>query len=672
MMRRVIAVSAAALLVAGCSHYEPLALHGGASMRVEVEVYKGPLTASVPGQIGQIAGVLSNSIHAVYDWRQKARTYTGCSKTAPTPECEALLNAIDTSEDIVDAACYMIRTPTLDAIAGRAVYVPMGTCRQFDAEKRAASPEFSGQQSAWDVARELRAKDFQPSDGRAPTGSSTAETRNSASAQAEQLARSSSVRPGRIAQIYRLQVDADRCVDAFPDSMFEQFRCQGEVIGIAFDNYAAILSGAALRASDATVGRVPTDARGRALLVEYASLTAEYGQQVHARIAVLQKQMDPNWNRAPREAALSSDPASLKGPPRDPKTLPVSDYLQDAERTDYIQLYDWLKAGEVYRGSASGMLTPEERIRMAQRLTADSYWQKVNEVYASGQGEVAMAFIKDDLGNWNLKSFSNDPAELLAAYRKVTDATIMTAVNLAKKAGTGPAGDVVERLSSAQKATNLATQFASGEVPGTPGVVGGVNIGALHSRTVAHLASQKDRFVELEKRLGEEKTRQEGVAETKKTEKGAAAQRLESETLALKNAQAARETNTAALATQVAVLDRKVADGTNTPADQTLVDTARSKLNESQALVEAKILAVDQAQRDLDTATIALAEADAKKAAAAQRLADLPKEAIEAARGTLDDHMVVISSLQEGIMATPPPPPAKAGARGVPGRPPIP
>ena len=54
---------------------------------------------------------------------------------------------------------------------------------------------------------------------------------------------------------------------------------------------------------------------------------------------------------------------------------------------------------------------------MIERLVTDTHWSKVNSVFAAGQGNVRMAFIKDDIGNWNLKSFANDPTELVNAYK---------------------------------------------------------------------------------------------------------------------------------------------------------------------------------------------------------------------------------------------------------------
>lgn len=71
------------------------------------------------------------------------------------------------------------------------------------------------------------------------------------------------------------------------------------------------------------------------------------------------------------------------------------------------------------------------RANMARALIADQYWARINQVYASGVGDVRMAFVKDDIGNWTLKSFGNEPGSLLDAYASLTTTVIGTAAKLA-------------------------------------------------------------------------------------------------------------------------------------------------------------------------------------------------------------------------------------------------
>ncbi len=74
-----------------------------------------------------------------------------------------------------------------------------------------------------------------------------------------------------------------------------------------------------------------------------------------------------------------------------------------------------------------------------------------------------MAFIKDEIGNWNLKSFSNDPGKLLAAYRSAADATLKSAARLAASAASGNTTEAIRKLNAAQKAAAIANQIAGGE-----------------------------------------------------------------------------------------------------------------------------------------------------------------------------------------------------------------
>ncbi|MDB5424693.1 MAG: hypothetical protein JWQ29_2109 [Phenylobacterium sp.] len=634
----------AALLLGGCSHYEPLSLHGAASMRVEVEVYKGPLTVPAPGQVGELVGVLSDSVHATYEWRQKAMQVP-CGDGSG-PDCLALQSALNTSGDIIDASCYIMETPTLTYSVGASVYIPLGTCKAFDNESKLSlvnstntTRDVRGTSSSPPNSYETRLSSYKEDlksyeekitayekavadyEKEIASGKRAAiSTENPSVDPAEHLSRRELFFPG-------LKSKAESCIAASSD-LFTQLKCQGPVISVAADNLSAILRGAARRALDANLSSIPRDAKVRGLLVEYAAMTAEYGEQIHSRITVLQKQFN--------------DPDGL----REPRTLPVSDYLRDAGRTDYIQLFDWLK------GSVPGPLSPAERIRMAQRLTADSYWQRVNEVYASGQGEVAMAFIKDDLGNWDLKSFSNDPSELLAAYRKVTDAALKTAVDLTRKAATGPAGAAVERLSSAQKAAGLANQLATGEVPGTAATVGGANIATLHERTAGRMAAQKVRFETQEQKLQAEITAKAKVL----ADLAAARPALDQ---ALTNATQALALKTQTLADANAALTAAKNDGTDTVGPQAAVNAAQADVTLAGPVVT-------QATAEVAANAKGQAEATLAKTVAEKRLADLPADAVDAVRATLDDHLAVVAALQDGITAKPAEPTTRQVPTGLP------
>ena len=141
-------------------------------------------------------------------------------------------------------------------------------------------------------------------------------------------------------------------------------------------------------------------------------------------------------------------------------------YLRDSSTTNFVNLYDWTDA-------AAGRYTPldadfskADRVRMIQLLINDTYWSNINSVYASGQGEVSMAFIKDDIGNWNLKSFENNPAELLNAYDNLARSSVRAAVRLARAASGDGIGTSKELL-------QLADIAVSGHTPGEVTLGGG-------------------------------------------------------------------------------------------------------------------------------------------------------------------------------------------------------
>jgi hypothetical protein len=290
---------------------------------------------------------------------------------------------------------------------------------------------------------------------------------------------------------------------------------------------------------------------------------------------------------------------------------------------------------------------------MAQRLTADSYWQKVNEVYASGQGDVAMAFVKDELGNWDLKSFSNDPGKLLASYRNVTNAALKTAADLVQSAGTGSAGKAVERLGRAAKAAALANQLATGEVAGDAGLPGGVDLKGLHDGVVARIAAQKTRFLGVQQRLTTERDA------AKATAAQAEAARLDQEaaiTAQQQHLAQARYDKALDQFTQASVARRaKEQAGGDASAERAAEAQAQEQVSGASSSLGSFEQELRAAEAARDAAAVKKAEAEAKAAADQQRLDDLPREAADAVRGALDDHLGVLAALQEGLGGSPPP-----------------
>lgn len=168
--------------------------------------------------------------------------------------------------------------------------------------------------------------------------------------------------------------------------------------------------------------------------------TSEYANQLNARADALLKQLTPNG--------------------LDRRELSPGVALRETEPTNFVHLYEWFNAdtGSI-AATLAGIGSTNNRVKATDQLFANHYWAKTNTVYASGRGKVSMAFIKDDVGNWNLKSFDNDPEELLKAY---TDFSIETIKKASTIAAEGFAPGAAKGTQSAAELLTLATNTAFG------------------------------------------------------------------------------------------------------------------------------------------------------------------------------------------------------------------
>ena len=87
-----------------------------------------------------------------------------------------------------------------------------------------------------------------------------------------------------------------------------------------------------------------------------------------------------------------------------------------------------------------------DRVKIVDRLFADHFWSRINTVYASGKGEVSMAFVKDELGNWDLKNFDNAPGELLDSYMQLGTTLVKKAGELALAVHTGGGSEAIKSI----------------------------------------------------------------------------------------------------------------------------------------------------------------------------------------------------------------------------------
>lgn len=193
----------------------------------------------------------------------------------------------------------------------------------------------------------------------------------------------------------------------------------------------------------------PDSLKQRILTTGYINLLAETSNQLSSRADALLKQRDHQTPSA---------------------KLAQSVYLRDSAPTSLLNMYAWDDAMAVNKGEGRGWFdiggalaqgaqfdgdVRADRVRALEQHFADHYWSTINTVTASGEGEVGMALIKDDIGNWNLKNFSSDPTELVKAYKEVGLAALSTAADFARRSQTAP-------LSAAQKFVSAADRFNFG------------------------------------------------------------------------------------------------------------------------------------------------------------------------------------------------------------------
>ncbi len=190
----------------------------------------------------------------------------------------------------------------------------------------------------------------------------------------------------------------------------------------------------AFRWAISTVGGQSSNCVTRVALINFVMTASEFGNQLQSRSDALFKQLSLREGRDARELALST-------------------HLQDTQPTDFVHLYDWLQASEdgcpldwVRRHALPGFpsINVTNRVKVIDRLYGDHFWSKINTVHASGAGKVNMVFVKDGIGNWNLKNFENHPGELLDAYLNVGKQVLKAAATVAAaSSGVGTGGAAI-------------------------------------------------------------------------------------------------------------------------------------------------------------------------------------------------------------------------------------
>jgi hypothetical protein len=536
-----------ALLLAGCTG-NSLGLTGAGSMRIEVEVYKGPLSSNIPIQIGELRTVVAETARTLAFWYGNSGAPKGCVN----PGC------LDVQE------CWTPDCIALREVQRLALEMLYEICTLHQYVKSVKETNYGPQYVSYRVANEC-------DDGN---------------------------EPGFVAK----PTDFGYFSDFAPPLALRELQPHVAEIAQRLSQLAGDMKSKGFRAADHLITHVPRDKNIRSVIVNFELIMAEYSNQIQARVGVLEKQ-------------LGSIDAEGRTDLR--KRLPVGDYLRDASPTDFIRLFEWFDAGDS-KSNTPGQLNVQERVRMAERLFADYYWEKVNEVYTSGQGDVSMAFIKNDIGNWDLKSFSNDPAELVGAYRSAADAAISAIAGVVS-------GGTTEAVSKGDRLFDLGNRIATGETSIAPNL-GVLDAAALHKRTLAKLSTLRASFTKEEANKLAAKSTADKAVTTAESEVAAAATEVMDRQTRFDNAERLAKDCALQHPTDAATQCASVIAGQ---------ETAREAKTKAEAAKAAADASLDAAKLQSETA--------------AADVTALRKAAQEEVRGVLDDHLALIAMLQEAV-----------------------
>ena len=229
----------------------------------------------------------------------------------------------------------------------------------------------------------------------------------------------------------------------------------------------------------------------RIAMAGFANLASELSNQLESRADALQWQLDKKFGA-------------------DARKLPLSLYLRDAEPTDFVNLYTWNRAAapallpDMFWHPLNAFSSDEtaDRVRVIERLFADHNWGKINTVYGSGQGDFTMALVKDEIGNWSLKSFEADPSKLVKAYTELT----LAALTKVRRKVTGSGLPQPELL-------HLTGNLAAGQIGDSTGALDIFDTERLHERVVGELTGIRNNAIKTRDELATKRNESEQKAE---------------------------------------------------------------------------------------------------------------------------------------------------------------
>ena len=362
---------------------------------------------------------------------------------------------------------------------------------------------------------------------------------------------------------------------------------------------------------------VPESTRVRIVLAQHAQFASAYGNQLNARADALMKQ-----ERGAGRLEVLRDQFS------------TGIYLRDSDTTAYLNLNDWNKAA-VERDGVSAT----DRIRIVEQLVRDSQWSKVNTVFAAGQGETHVALIKDDIGNWNIKSFDNKPGELVNAYKD-------TGLAVLKKVADATSGGATSAIEKANALAKFSKELSYGE---TPPVKTDASATRLRDRIVTslnQLATEQQGLFEAKHEVvigldGELKSHEEEV-------KG-----LKSETATAKQNESESEQRIAALQAARRILEESrapTAEDGNDGRMQVNIDKIDKELV-SETAKEKELEATRQlSEQKLANAEARRAQLQEKSEMAAAEKVKIRQQTLSRARQILQLHEGLLTDLESGTL----------------------
>lgn len=455
---------------------------GSAAMRIEVEVYKGPLSEEPELQFARLLGDLYEARKGIIETENVTRAIianqdfkgalNGNTDSWPLPRIgqqDSIAAEVQSAIDEVGREVDKLQGPTDDQKMQLKkkfleVAVKRNNAEQIDRLCKYVKPTgFWGQIDHFDCLILIT------------LASETEDLRERVNAIDRDF-------PGWISQ------DGEAAL-LIPSGEPSEWKKKVESFLNRVSRLAAVMKDKAFRWAIASTAGQALDFKIRIATVNSIVVASEYSNQLEARADALRKQMIGQTGRDRRE-------------------LTPSAFLREAEPTDFVHLYDWYDAssdqallgivstaravGSSLFWNESSAFSVEDRIKVVDRLFGNRYWSKINTVYASGRGKVSMAFVKDDVGNWNLKSFDNDPEELLKAYNDFAIKAIKKAAEIAQDIGTS--GVSAGTRTTMKQLLENANEVALSAPSMSPGETGRLGVDGLHKWVTTKLTKRAAEF----------------------------------------------------------------------------------------------------------------------------------------------------------------------------------